>query len=74
MYRIWKVRSQIEKGQVFDPNSSLAHAAIVLIESGLLYTLSIIILFGLYLASNNGQYGVSNAVRQIPSFAPYLIY
>lgn len=30
-----------------------------------MYTLSIVILFGLYMASNNGQYGVSNAVGQV---------
>jgi hypothetical protein len=34
-----------------------------MIESGLMYTVSIVVLFGLYMAGNNGQYGVSNAVR-----------
>ena len=64
VFRIWKIRSKIGLGQLFDPNSPLTNVVIVLIESGLLYTLSIIILVGLYLASNNGQYGVSNSVRQ----------
>lgn len=45
--------------------SPLTNVVIVLIESGLMYTLSIVVLFALYMASNNGQYGVSNAVRQI---------
>jgi len=43
--------------------SPLTNVVIVLIESGLMYTLSIVVLFALYMASNNGQYGVSNAVR-----------
>lgn len=34
----------------------------VLIESGLLYTLSIVILFTLYMTSNNAQLGVSDSV------------
>ncbi|KAF9002198.1 hypothetical protein BDQ17DRAFT_1426150 [Cyathus striatus] len=45
--------------------SPLKNVMIILIESGLMYTLSIVILFGLYMASNNGQYGVSNAVVKI---------
>ncbi|KAH9475041.1 hypothetical protein JR316_0012143 [Psilocybe cubensis] len=45
--------------------SPLTSVLVVLIESGLMYTMSIVILFGLYMASNNGQYGVSNAVVQI---------
>jgi len=65
VYRIWKVRSEIGNGQLFNPNSPMANLVIVLIESGLLYTLSVIILFGLVLASNNGAYGVSNSVGQM---------
>ncbi|KAG6908537.1 hypothetical protein DXG01_004308 [Tephrocybe rancida] len=37
----------------------------VLIESGLMYTISIVVLVGLYIASNNGQFGVSDSVVQI---------
>lgn len=43
-------------------DSPLNRVLVVMIESGLLYTVSIVILFGLYMAGNNGQYGVSNAV------------
>jgi len=68
VFRIWKVRSKIGLGHLFNHNSPLTNVVIVLIESGLLYTLSIIILFGLYLASNNGQYGVSNSVGQKKKF------
>lgn len=49
-------------------NSPLTRVVVVLIESGLLYTFSIIILFGLYMASNNGQYGVSDAVSNYLPF------
>jgi len=62
--RIWGVQRNL-KGKQSYTNSPLSSLLIVLIESGLMYTLSIIILFGLYMASNNGQYGVSNAVVQI---------
>jgi len=46
--------------------SPLTRVLVVLVESGLMYTTSIIILFGLYMASNNGQYGVSDAVSGVP--------
>jgi hypothetical protein len=36
---------------------------VVVIESGLIYTLSVIIVSGLYLADNNAQYDVAYAVR-----------
>jgi hypothetical protein len=36
-----------------------------MIESGLIYTLSVIILFCVYITSNNAQFGVSDAVVQI---------
>ncbi|KAF9530720.1 hypothetical protein CPB83DRAFT_868422 [Crepidotus variabilis] len=57
--RIWGIRRNLTG--TYTPNSPLTNLLIVLIESGLMYTLSILILFGLYMASNNGQYGVSNA-------------
>ena len=67
VYRIWKVRKEIGQAQFFSPDSPLTNVAVVLIESGVLYTVSIIILSGLYLASNNGAYGVSNAVSNRPA-------
>lgn len=67
VYRIWTVRRGLVRPGAtiltLTSGSPLTSIAIVLIESGLLYTMSIVILFGLYLASNNAQYGVSNAVR-----------
>jgi len=65
VYRIWTIRRSLKHRTAIAGNSPLTSVVIVLIESGLMYTLSIIILFGLYMASNNGQYGVSNAVVQI---------
>ncbi|KJA15851.1 hypothetical protein HYPSUDRAFT_172188 [Hypholoma sublateritium FD-334 SS-4] len=66
VYRIWTIRKGLtHRSAVILSQSPLTSIAIVLVESGLLYTMSIVILFALYLASNNGQYGVSNAVVQI---------
>ncbi|KDR69730.1 hypothetical protein GALMADRAFT_906760 [Galerina marginata CBS 339.88] len=69
VHRIWKIRNSIKRHSAIilpSPSSSrLTNVLVVLIESGLMYTFSIIILFGVYMASNNAQYGVSNAVVQI---------
>ncbi|CAA7264462.1 unnamed protein product [Cyclocybe aegerita] len=65
VHRIWKIRVNLKHRSTVVTNSPLTNVMVVLIESGLMYTLSIIILFGLYMASSNGQYGVSNAVVQI---------
>lgn len=43
-----------------------------MLESGLMYTVSVLILFGTYLASNNAQLGVSDSVRPTtPYFLSY---
>ena len=34
----------------------------ILVESGLIYTISVVAFFGTFLASNNAQYGVSDCV------------
>lgn len=65
VHRIWNIRKPFKHRSAVVVNSPLTRVLVVLIESGLMYTFSIIILFGLYMASNNGQYGVSNAVVQI---------
>lgn len=77
VYRIWRVNSEIGSGQLLRPNSPLTRVVIILIQSGLLYTFSVVILFVLYLAGNNAIYGVSNAVSQksVHLFiTSYLIY
>ncbi|KAF8151529.1 hypothetical protein B0H34DRAFT_728007 [Crassisporium funariophilum] len=65
VHRILKIRNQLKHRSTVASKSPLTNVVVVLIESGLIYTLSIIILFGLYMASSNAQYGVSNAVVQI---------
>ena len=42
----------------------------IIIESGLMYSLSVVVFFVVYLASNNAQYGVSDCVSlPLPFFA-----
>jgi len=62
VYRFLKVRSNFGDGQLFNP-SPLTNVVIVDIICGLLYTVGIIILLGLYFAFHNGQYVLSIAVR-----------
>ena len=69
MYRIWKIRSSIGKGNLFIANSPLTNLLVVLIESGVIYTLSIVILCVVYVASHNAEYGVSNTVRCVNYFS-----
>lgn len=66
VHRIWNIRKPFQHRSSIAVNSPLTRVLVVLIESGLLYTFSIIILFGLYMASNNGQYGVSDSVSDVP--------
>ncbi|KAF9529969.1 hypothetical protein CPB83DRAFT_811692 [Crepidotus variabilis] len=61
--RIWGIRQNLTG--IYTPHYPLTNLLVVLIESGLMYTLSIVVLFGVYMASNNAQYGVSDAVVQI---------
>lgn len=35
----------------------------ILVESGLIYTGSVVIFFGTFLAANNAEYAISNCVR-----------
>ncbi|KAG5636174.1 hypothetical protein H0H81_008924 [Sphagnurus paluster] len=66
VYRIWSIQRSVKfRATVSSEKSPLWKAMRILIESGLLYTVSIVILFILYMASNNAQFGVSNSVVQI---------
>ncbi|KAF8639085.1 hypothetical protein AX16_010391 [Volvariella volvacea WC 439] len=66
VWRIHSVRRPLKHRSVLSMDDGpLANVLRVLIESGLMYTISIVILFILYMANNNGQFGVSNAVVQI---------
>ncbi|TFK21684.1 hypothetical protein FA15DRAFT_672304 [Coprinopsis marcescibilis] len=65
VYKIWRIQDRLRRRNTYTLSNPLSRLLVVLIESGLLYTLSIVILFTLYMLGNNGQYGVSNAVVQI---------
>ncbi|KAF5349941.1 hypothetical protein D9756_009069 [Leucocoprinus leucothites] len=65
VYRIQKIRQRLKHRSDSTTYAPLTNVMRLLIESGLLYTSTIVILFILYMMSNNGQYGVSNAVVQI---------
>ncbi|KAJ3995886.1 hypothetical protein F5050DRAFT_1572654 [Lentinula boryana] len=72
VYRLWNVQShsqtllhfQQERKLDFGHNP-LARAMKVMVESGLLYTLSLVILFAVYITSSNAELGVSDTVVQI---------
>ncbi len=68
VYRIQKIRKRLRHKSNSATYTPLTSVLRLLIESGLLYTSSIVILFVLYMSSNNGQYGVSDAVGYISSF------
>ncbi|KAH6905140.1 hypothetical protein BKA70DRAFT_1431226 [Coprinopsis sp. MPI-PUGE-AT-0042] len=66
VHRIWRVQRRLKRRSTYtNIDSPLSRVLVVMIESGLMYTASIVILFGLYMAGHNGQYGVSNSVVQI---------
>ncbi|KAF5376458.1 hypothetical protein D9615_008606 [Tricholomella constricta] len=66
VHRIWSIQRAVKfRATVASEKGPLSKVMRILIESGLMYTMSIVILFGLYMASNNGQFGVSNSVVQI---------
>ncbi|KAF9449210.1 hypothetical protein P691DRAFT_799526 [Macrolepiota fuliginosa MF-IS2] len=65
VYRIQTIRKRLKHKSNSTTYTPLTNVMRLLIESGLLYTSSIVILFILYMSSNNGQYGVSDAIVQI---------
>ncbi|KIY49640.1 hypothetical protein FISHEDRAFT_23253, partial [Fistulina hepatica ATCC 64428] len=64
VYRLWSVHRELRKSG-FEGGSTSGLAMKVIIESGAIYTSSIVILTVLYLCHNNGMYPVSDAVVQI---------
>ena len=62
VYRFWKIRSSIGN-QLFIASFPLTHTLVVFIESGAIYSLSMVILCVVYMASSKAEYPVSNAVR-----------
>ncbi|RPD65719.1 hypothetical protein L226DRAFT_557681 [Lentinus tigrinus ALCF2SS1-7] len=67
VYRIMKINHSIASQDITRVGGSrrLTHVVRILIESGLIYTASVVVFFGTYLASNNAQYGVSDLVVQL---------
>lgn len=63
MQKLWKVRSQIASISA-DPGKPMRIIRII-IDSGFMYTVSVVIFFATGLAGSNSQYPVSNCVVQI---------
>ena len=68
IYKLWSIRQR--SAEVFIASMGNGHgggalmrAMRIMIESGAMYTISVIVFFVVYLASNNAQYGVSDCVR-----------
>ena len=65
VYRIWFVLRVAPYGP--NEKTRLSRIIRVLVESGLMYTTSIVILFVMYVLPNNAQYAVSDAVSRLVS-------
>ncbi|OBZ76899.1 hypothetical protein A0H81_03194 [Grifola frondosa] len=70
VYRIWRVSKQTVRfiansGSHSSSGTRLETMMRLVVESGLLYTLSAIVFAGTYIASNNAQYGISDNAVQI---------
>ena len=65
VYRILRVNNGFVSQDItrVGGNQKLTRVVRILVESGLIYTISVIVFFGTFLASNNAQYGVSDVVR-----------
>ena len=73
MYKIWSIehRAKVIFASAGGADTTrLRRAMHIIIESGLMYTVSVVVLFILYLASNNAQYAVSDCVSPFPSESP----
>ena len=65
VYRIMKINAGVAGAgttRIGGGGRKLARAVRILVESGLIYTASVVVFFGTFLASNNAQYGVSDCV------------
>lgn len=63
VWRIWRVKSKSAAATV-NPHR-LSRVMRIILDSGLLYTVCVIIFFGTTLAGSNSQYGVSDVVVQV---------
>lgn len=64
VYRILKIHTGVASKNItrLGGTYKLTRIVRILIESGLLYTVSVVIFFATFLASNNSQYPVSDVV------------
>ena len=64
VYRILQINNGVASQDItrVGGNRKLTRVVRILVESGLLYTASVIVFFATFLASNNAQYGVSDVV------------
>ncbi|EKM60639.1 uncharacterized protein PHACADRAFT_246673 [Phanerochaete carnosa HHB-10118-sp] len=63
VWRIWRVRSKAAAATVHPHR--LSRLMRIILDSGLLYTVCVVIFFGTTLAGSNAQYGVSDVVVQV---------
>ncbi len=73
VYKIWSVERRsraVFVGTALSDTSSLRRVMHIVIESGLMYSVSVVVFFAVYLASNNAQYGVSDCVSLLQG-APF---
>ncbi|EJF60330.1 hypothetical protein DICSQDRAFT_137639 [Dichomitus squalens LYAD-421 SS1] len=70
VYKIWSIerrsRAIFTMSSVASGTDGLRRAMRIIIESGLMYSVGVIVFFIVYLANNNAQYGVSDCVSSRP--------
>ncbi|KIP07584.1 hypothetical protein PHLGIDRAFT_412628 [Phlebiopsis gigantea 11061_1 CR5-6] len=65
IYKIWRVDRSSRRLFSLRSSDSLKRAIRIVVESGLMYTLSVVCLMGVYISGNNAMYGVSDCLVQI---------
>ena len=63
VWRIWRVKTRSAAATVHPHR--LARVMRIILDSGLLYTVCVVVFFGTTLAGSNAQYGVSDVVVQV---------
>ncbi|KIP07585.1 hypothetical protein PHLGIDRAFT_412673 [Phlebiopsis gigantea 11061_1 CR5-6] len=65
IYKIWMIERGTRDAFALRGSSSLRRAIRIIVESGLLYSLSVVCNMGVYVSGNNALYGVSDCVVQV---------